>query len=157
VAEYLDLIGRIRKARPDIALSCDFIVGFPGETEEDFQDTLELCQKVRYAQAYSFKYSQRPGTPASDLAEVDEVEKSDRLARLQALLSEHQMDFQRSMIGKTLPVLLEKPGRMDGQMVGKSEFLHAVHMNASPSLVGSIVQAKVLHSERNSLAAEIVR
>jgi tRNA-2-methylthio-N6-dimethylallyladenosine synthase len=88
---------------------------------------------------------------------VDEVEKSDRLARLQALLSEHQMDFQRSMIGKTLPVLLEKPGRMDGQMVGKSEFLHAVHMNASPSLVGSIVQAKVLHSERNSLAAEIVR
>ena len=155
-ADYLSLIERIRAVRPDIALSGDFIVGFPGETEEDFQDTLELCQKVRYGQAYSFKYSKRPGTPAADRIEVDETEKSDRLARLQVLLSEHQMDFQQSMIGKTLPVLLEKPGRMDGQMVGKSEFLHAVHMDAKPSLVGKIVQASILHSERNSLSAKIV-
>ena len=155
-ADYLSLIERIRAVRPDIALSGDFIVGFPGETEEDFQDTLELCQKVRYGQAYSFKYSKRPGTPAADRLEVDETEKSDRLARLQVLLSEHQMDFQQSMIGKTLPVLLEKPGRMDGQMVGKSEFLHAVHMDAKPSLVGKIVQASILHSERNSLSAKIV-
>ena len=155
-ADYLSLIERIRAVRPDIALSGDFIVGFPGETEEDFQDTLELCQKVRYGQAYSFKYSKRPGTPAADRLEVDETEKSDRLARLQVLLSEHQMDFQQSMIGKTLPVLLEKPGRMDGQMVGKSEFLHAVHMDAKPSLGGKIVQASILHSERNSLSAKIV-
>ena len=155
-ADYLSLIERIRAVRPDIALSGDFIVGFPGETEEDFQDTLELCQKVRYGQAYSFKYSKRPGTPAADRLEVEETEKSDRLARLQVLLSEHQMDFQQSMIGKTLPVLLEKPGRMDGQMVGKSEFLHAVHMDAKPSLVGKIVQASILHSERNSLSAKIV-
>ena len=155
-ADYLSLIERIRAVRPDIALSGDFIVGFPGETEQDFQDTLELCQKVRYGQAYSFKYSKRPGTPAADRLEVDETEKSDRLARLQVLLSEHQMDFQQSMIGKTLPVLLEKPGRMDGQMVGKSEFLHAVHMDAKPSLVGKIVQASILHSERNSLSAKIV-
>jgi len=155
-ADYLSLIERIRAVRPDIALSGDFIVGFPGETEEDFQDTLELCQKVRYGQAYSFKYSKRPGTPAADRLEVDETEKSDRLARLQVLLSEHQMDFQQSMIGKTLPVLLEKPGRMDGQMVGKSEFLHAVHMDAKPSFVGKIVQAIILHSERNSLSAKIV-
>ena len=155
-ADYLSLIERIRAVRPDIALSGDFIVGFPGETEKDFQDTLELCKKVRYGQAYSFKYSKRPGTPAADRIEVDETEKSDRLARLQVLLSEHQMDFQQSMIGKTLPVLLEKPGRMDGQMVGKSEFLHAVHMDAKPSLVGKIVQASILHSERNSLSAKIV-
>ncbi len=155
-AEYLDLIERIRQARPDIALSGDFIVGFPGESEEDFQDTLELCRQVRYGQAFSFKYSPRPGTPAAEREDVDEAEKSDRLARLQALLSEHQMDFQKSMVGKTLPVLLEKPGRMDGQMIGKSEFLHAVHMDADPRLVGTIVQAKILHSERNSLAAEIV-
>ncbi|HAD29356.1 MAG TPA: tRNA (N6-isopentenyl adenosine(37)-C2)-methylthiotransferase MiaB [Rhodobacteraceae bacterium] len=155
-ADYLSLIEKIRAVRPDIALSGDFIVGFPGETEEDFQDTLELCQKVRYGQAYSFKYSKRPGTPAADRLEVDETEKSDRLARLQVLLSEHQMDFQQSMIGKTLPVLLEKPGRMDGQMVGKSEFLHAVHMDAKPSFVGKIVQAIILHSERNSLSAKIV-
>jgi tRNA-2-methylthio-N6-dimethylallyladenosine synthase len=156
-AEYLALIEKIRAARPDIALSGDFIVGFPGETEEDFQDTLELCRQVRYGQAYSFKYSPRPGTPAADREDVDEAEKTDRLARLQALLSEHQMDFQKSMVGKTLPVLLEKPGRLDGQMIGKSEFLHAVHMDAEPSQVGTIVQAKILYSERNSLAARIVK
>ena len=155
-AEYLALIERIRAARPDIALSGDFIVGFPGETEEDFQATLDLCREVRYGQAYSFKYSPRPGTPAADRAHVDEAEKNDRLARLQALLSEHQADFQNSMVGKTLPVLLEKPGRNPGQMIGKSEFLHAVHMDATPDLVGKIVQAKVLWSERNSLAAELV-
>ncbi|PLS23196.1 tRNA (N6-isopentenyl adenosine(37)-C2)-methylthiotransferase MiaB [Neptunicoccus cionae] len=155
-AEYLALIERIRAARPDIALSGDFIVGFPGETEEDFQATLDLCREVRYGQAYSFKYSPRPGTPAADRSHVDEAEKNDRLARLQALLSEHQADFQNSMVGKTLPVLLEKPGRNPGQMIGKSEFLHAVHMDASPDQVGKIVQAKVLWSERNSLAAELV-
>ena len=155
--EYLALIEKIRAVRPDIALSGDFIVGFPGETEKDFQDTLELCRTVRYGQAYSFKYSPRPGTPAAEREDVNEAEKVERLARLQALLSEHQMDFQKSMIGKTLPVLLEKPGRMDGQMIGKSEFLHAVHMDAKPEQVGTIVHAKVLHSERNSLAAEIVK
>ncbi|WP_069298832.1 tRNA (N6-isopentenyl adenosine(37)-C2)-methylthiotransferase MiaB [Neptunicoccus sediminis] len=156
-AEYLALIERIRAARPDIALSGDFIVGFPGETEEDFQATLDLCREVRYGQAYSFKYSPRPGTPAADRTHVDEAEKNDRLARLQALLSEHQADFQNSMVGKTLPVLLEKPGRNPGQMIGKSEFLHAVHMDAAPDQVGKIVQAKVLWSERNSLAAELVQ
>ncbi|MCP5076091.1 MAG: tRNA (N6-isopentenyl adenosine(37)-C2)-methylthiotransferase MiaB [Rhodobacteraceae bacterium] len=155
-AEYLKLIDRIRAARPDIALSGDFIVGFPGETEEDFQATIDLCREVRYAQAYSFKYSPRPGTPAADRPHVDEAEKSDRLSRLQTLLTQHQMDFQQSMVGKTLPVLLEKPGRLDGQMVGKSEFLQAVHMNAPSDLTGTVVQAEILHSERNSLAARMV-
>lgn len=154
--EYLKVIERIREARSDIALSGDFIVGFPGETEEDFQQTLALCEKVRYGQAYSFKYSTRPGTPAAEWDQVNEVEKADRLRRLQTLLTEHQMDFQLSMVGKTLPVLLEKPARDPGQLVGKSEYLHAVHMDAAPELVGSIVQAKVIRTERNSLGGLIV-
>jgi len=154
--EYLKVIERIRAARNDIALSGDFIVGFPGETEEDFQQTLALCEAVRYGQAYSFKYSTRPGTPAAEWDQVDEVEKADRLRRLQALLTQHQMDFQLSMVGKTLPVLLEKPARDPGQLVGKSEYLHAVHMDAAPELVGSIVQAKVIRTERNSLGGLIV-
>ncbi len=156
VDDYLRLIERIRVVRPDIALSGDFIVGFPGETEEDFQATLRLCRQVRYAQAYSFKYSPRPGTPAADRTHVDEAEKVVRLARLQALLAEHQMDFQQSMVGKTLTVLLEKPGRLDGQLVGKSEFLQAVHMDAPKHLIGSIVQANILYSEKNSLAGKSV-
>ncbi len=154
--DYLNVIERIRAARNDIALSGDFIVGFPGETEADFQATLDLCKAVKYGQAYSFKYSTRPGTPAAELDQVDEAVKSDRLRRLQKLLTEQQMEFQLSMVGKTLPVLLEKPARDPGQLVGKSEYLHAVHMNAAPELVGTIVQAKVTRTERNSLGAEIV-
>lgn len=153
---YLKLIDRIRATRHDIALSGDFIVGFPGETEKDFQDTLDLCEQVRYGQAYSFKYSTRPGTPAAELDQVDELEKADRLRRLQTMLTGHQMDFQLSMVGKVLPVLLEKPARDPGQLVGKSEYLHAVHMDAKPELVGTIVQARVTRTERNSLGAEIV-
>jgi len=155
-AEYLKLIERIRAVRPDIALSGDFIVGFPGETEADFADTMALCKEVRYGQAYSFKYSPRPGTPASDRSHVDEAEKTMRLARLQELLGQHQADFQNSMIGRTLPILLEKPGRMEGQMIGKSAYLHAVFMNAPVELLGKVVQAKILWSDKNSLSAEIV-
>ncbi len=154
--EYLKLIERIRAARSDIALSGDFIVGFPGETEDDFQKTLALCEEVKYGQAYSFKYSTRPGTPAAGLDQVDEVVKADRLRRLQQLLTQHQMEFQLSMVGKTLSVLLEKPARDPGQLVGKSEYLHAVHMDAKPELIGTIVQAKVTRTERNSLGAQIV-
>ncbi|MCF6272340.1 MAG: tRNA (N6-isopentenyl adenosine(37)-C2)-methylthiotransferase MiaB [Rhodobacteraceae bacterium] len=153
---YLRLLERIRAARPDIALSGDFIVGFPGEEEADFQATLELCKEVRYAAAYSFKYSPRPGTPAADRAHVDESTKGERLKRLQTLLTEHQFDFQQSMVGKTMPVLLERAGRDPGQMVGKSPYLHAVHMKAEAGLAGKIVQATILHSERNSLAGKVV-
>ncbi|MEM6619371.1 MAG: tRNA (N6-isopentenyl adenosine(37)-C2)-methylthiotransferase MiaB [Pseudomonadota bacterium] len=152
---YLRLIDRIRTARPDIALSGDFIVGFPGETEVDFQDTLRLCEEVRYAAAFSFKYSARPGTPAADRMDVDEAEKSDRLARLQALLTRHQAEFQIAQVGKVLPVLIEKPGRNPGQMVGKSEYLQAVHMDASADRVGEIVRARITASARNSLSAEL--
>jgi len=153
---YLRVLERIRAVRPDIALSGDFIVGFPGEEEEDFQATLDLCQEVRYAAAYSFKYSPRPGTPAADRAHVDEAVKGERLQRLQALITAHQYEFQQSMVGNTIPVLLERAGRDAGQMVGKSPYLHAVHLLAAPELAGQVVQAKILHSERNSLAGELV-
>ena len=153
---YLRVLERIRAVRPDIALSGDFIVGFPGEEEEDFQATLELCREVRYAAAYSFKYSPRPGTPAADRAHVDESVKGERLQRLQALLTAHQYEFQQSMVGRTIAVLLERAGRDPGQMVGKSPYLHAVHLLAAPELAGQVVAAKILHSERNSLAGELV-
>ncbi len=153
---YLRLLERIREARPDIALSGDFIVGFPGEEEADFEDTLALCREVKYAQAYSFKYSARPGTPAADRAHVDESVKADRLARLQELLNQHQYDFQTSMVGKTLPVLLEKPGREAGQMVGKSPYLQAVHVDADQADVGKIVQAEIIKSQKNSLSGVVV-
>ncbi len=152
---YLKVLERIRAVRPDIALSGDFIVGFPGEEEADFQATLDLCNEVRYGAAYSFKYSPRPGTPAADRAHVDEAVKGERLKRLQTLLTEHQFAFQHSMVGKTIPVLLERAGRDAGQMVGKSPYLHAVHMDAGPELAGKVVNAKILHSERNTLAGEL--
>ncbi|MEM8787790.1 MAG: tRNA (N6-isopentenyl adenosine(37)-C2)-methylthiotransferase MiaB [Pseudomonadota bacterium] len=154
--DYLRVLERVRAARPDIALSGDFIVGFPGETEADFQATLDLCETVRYAQAYSFKYSSRPGTPAAGRAEVDEAAKSDRLQRLQTLLSQHQAAFQTAMVGRVLPVLLEKPGRMPGQMVGRSPYLQAVHLQADPGQAGAIVRARILRAEKNSLAGEPV-
>ena len=153
---YLRVLERIRAVRPDIALSGDFIVGFPGEEEVDFQATLDLCKEVRYGAAYSFKYSPRPGTPAADRAHVDENVKGERLQRLQALITEHQFAFQQSMVGKTIPVLLERAGRDPGQMVGKSPYLHAVHLDAGPDMAGKIVDAKIRHSERNSLAGEMV-
>jgi len=151
-AGYLKLLDRIRAERPDIALSGDFIVGFPGEEEPDFQATLDLCEAVHYGQAYSFKYSARPGTPAAGWAHVDESVKSERLARLQTLLTGHQMEFQLSMIGKTLPVLFEKAGRETGQLVGKSPYLHAVHCDLGAENVGKIVPVRIDASERNSLS-----
>ncbi|MBC6442500.1 MAG: tRNA (N6-isopentenyl adenosine(37)-C2)-methylthiotransferase MiaB [Rhodobacteraceae bacterium] len=151
---YLRLIERIRAVRPDIALSGDFIVGFPGETAEDFEATLALCKEVRYAAAFSFKYSARPGTPAADRTQVDEDEKKERLTRLQALLARHQAEFQQAQVGRTLKVLVEKPGRKPGQMAGKSEYLHAVHMPADTGTLGRVVSARILASERNSLSAE---
>ena len=149
---YLRLIERIRAARPDILLSGDFIVGFPGEAEADFEETMELVRAVNYGQAYSFKYSSRPGTPAAEREQVAEKAKSDRLARLQALLSEQQYAAQDAMVGRELDVLIEKPGRMADQMVGKSGYLHAVHITGSGAAPGDIARVRILHSERNSLA-----
>ncbi|SMX44316.1 tRNA (N6-isopentenyl adenosine(37)-C2)-methylthiotransferase MiaB [Octadecabacter ascidiaceicola] len=154
--QYFKLIERIRDARPDLLLSGDFIVGFPGETEADFEDTMDLVRTVGYGQAYSFKYSTRPGTPAAERAQVEEDVKLERLHRLQALLSEQQYDIQKSMIGRTVKVLFEKHGRETGQMIGKSEYLHAVFAETSDVSIGDIRDVRIVKSERNSLGGEIV-
>ena len=155
-AEYLDLIARLRSAQPDLLLSGDFIVGFPGETEQDFDATMELVRAVGYGQAYSFKYSARPGTPAAEHAGVSETVASDRLQRLQALLSDQQRAAQVAMVGREVSVLLEKPGRMPGQMVGKSEHLHAVHVTDPRAQVGDIVQVRITEAAPNSLGGLLV-
>ncbi len=154
--QYFKLIERIRAARPDLLLSGDFIVGFPGETEADFEDTMDLVRTVGYGQAYSFKYSTRPGTPAAEREQVEEDVKLDRLHRLQALLSEQQYDIQNSMIGRTVKVLFEKHGREAGQMIGKSEYLHAVFADTTDVAIGDLRDVRVVKTERNSLGGEIV-
>jgi tRNA-2-methylthio-N6-dimethylallyladenosine synthase len=155
-AEYLALVDRIRQARPDIALSTDVIVGFPGETDDEFEATLEMVRKVGYAQAYSFKYSPRPGTPASTLdSVVAEDVKAERLKRLQDLLDAQQAAFSTSLVGRVLPVLLERAGRKPGQLVGRSPYLHIVHGDAAPELQGSIVPMEIVEARANSLAGVI--
>ncbi|MEM6680351.1 MAG: tRNA (N6-isopentenyl adenosine(37)-C2)-methylthiotransferase MiaB [Pseudomonadota bacterium] len=153
-ASYIDLVAKIRAARPDLALSGDFIVGFPGETDAEFEDTLALVREITYAQAYSFKYSPRPGTPAATREDqVSEAVKSDRLTRLQALLAEQQSAFQRSKIGQRMAVLLEKPGRHAGQMVGRSPWLQPVHLAATPEQKGQILTVEITGAGSNSLSA----
>jgi tRNA-2-methylthio-N6-dimethylallyladenosine synthase len=154
--DYLRLVERIRAARPDMALSGDFIVGFPGETEADFADTLALVETVGYAQAYSFAYSPRPGTPAAGRPQVAREVAAERLQRLQALLARQQAVFQAGLVGRELPVLVEKPGRLAGQMVGRSPYLNAVHLAAPAETAGTIVSARILSAEANSLGAERV-
>ncbi|MEM1066958.1 MAG: tRNA (N6-isopentenyl adenosine(37)-C2)-methylthiotransferase MiaB [Pseudomonadota bacterium] len=148
---YLKIIQRLRAARPDILLSGDFIVGFPGETEADFAETMALVQAVGYGQSYSFKYSSRPGTPAAEREEVPEDEKDDRLQRLQALLRDQQRAAQDAMVGREVSVLFEKPGRIAGQMGGKSEYLHAVHVHAPEAKRGEIRRVRITESASNSL------
>ncbi|MGJ8611466.1 MAG: tRNA (N6-isopentenyl adenosine(37)-C2)-methylthiotransferase MiaB [Octadecabacter sp.] len=154
--QYFALVDRIRAARPDLMFSGDFIVGFPGETEEDFEQTMDLVRRVQYGQAYSFKYSTRPGTPAAERAQVDEDVKLERLHRLQALLGEQQRDIQNSMIGRTVKVLFEKQGREAGQMIGKSDYLHAVFADTTDVKIGEIRDVRIVKSERNSLGGEII-
>ena len=149
---YLALIEKIRAARPDIALSSDFIVGFPGETDEDFEKTLALVEDIEYASAFSFKYSPRPGTPAAELAnQVPDAVKSARLLRLQALLEEQRQAFNRKMIGKALDVLIEKPGRHPGQVTGKSPYFQPVQLAGEEGEIGGIVRAEIFAASGNSL------
>jgi tRNA-2-methylthio-N6-dimethylallyladenosine synthase len=152
---YLSVIERVRATRPDIAVSSDFIVGFPGETEDDFAATLDLVERVGFAQAYSFKYSPRPGTPAAEMEQIDETVKADRLARLQELLERQQRAFNRSLIGRTLDVLFEKPGRLAGQIVGRSPYLQPVQVNAPQDRIGTIAAVRVVEAGPNSLFGEI--
>ncbi|MEM9495428.1 MAG: tRNA (N6-isopentenyl adenosine(37)-C2)-methylthiotransferase MiaB [Pseudomonadota bacterium] len=154
--QYIALIERIRAVRPDIALSGDFIVGFPGETNEDFEATLALVEAVTYASAYSFKYSRRPGTPGSAMRkQVAEDEKDARLARLQALLETQRVDFNAAQLGKTLPVLFEKKGRHAGQLIGRSPYLQSVHVHAPQSMLGSVAPVTIEGVTPNALAGRL--
>lgn len=155
---YLATIEKLRAARPDLALSSDFIVGFPGETEADFEDTLALVRAVNYAQAFSFKYSARPGTPAATMEEqLDEDVKSDRLARLQALLMEQQHAFNRATIGRRLDVLLERQGKKPGQLIGKSPYLQSVHVTAPGLAIGDLVEVEIRSAGPNSLEGSLIQ
>lgn len=156
-AEYKELIAKIRAARPDIALSGDFIVGFPGETETDFQQTMKCVEEIGYGSSFSFKYSVRPGTPGAGLPrQVPEDVKQDRLVRLQELLYKQQHDFNRSLIGKTLDVLVEGKGRKGGQLFGRGPYLQGTHFDGPESLIGQIVKVKMTDAGRNSLVGEWV-
>jgi tRNA-2-methylthio-N6-dimethylallyladenosine synthase len=153
---YLNVIERLRSARPDLALSGDFIVGFPGETEDDFRATLDLVEAVGYAQAYSFKYSARPGTPAAEKPAVDPDIASERLTRLQTLLTAQQRAAQEVMVGRETDVLFEKAGRLPGQVVGKSGHLMAVHAEAPRGMMGQVARVRVVAAKANSLEAVLV-
>jgi len=155
-AEYIAIIERLRAARPDIAISGDMIVGFPGETNADFQATLDLVREVNYASCFSFKYSRRPGTPgAAMMGQIDEAVKGERLAVLQDLLNAQQVAFNESQIGRTLPVLFEKPGRQDGQLHGRSPYLQAVHVEAPAGMIGQIGDVIIERASRNALAGRL--
>jgi len=150
--DYLNVIARLRSARADLAFTSDFIVGFPGETETDFQATLTLVEEIGFAGAFSFMYSARPGTPAAEMTDqVPPEEKSERLQRLQAVISRHQRNFNAGFAGRTIDVLLEKPGRLAGQLVGRSPYLQAVQVMAPKKLIGSIERVTVIEVGSNSL------
>ncbi len=155
--KYIDLIGRIREARPDMAIAGDFIVGFPGETDREFEETLDLVRQVNYASAFSFMYSPRPGTPAATLgAQVpDEVAKA-RLQALQSLLIEQQTAFNAGLAGRTLNVLFEKKGRHAGQGIGRSPYLQSVHVDGADHLLGQIVPVKIEQGNQNSLKGRLI-
>jgi tRNA-2-methylthio-N6-dimethylallyladenosine synthase len=156
-ADYIALAGEIRAARPDIALSSDFIVGFPGETDADFEATLDLIEQVVFASAFSFKYSARPGTPAAEFEnQIPEAVKAERLLRLQTLLDQQRLAFNRKMVGRVLDVLIEKPGRHPGQIAGKSPYLQPVLVDGSADRIGEIVSVEIVSSGGNSLFGRLL-
>jgi tRNA-2-methylthio-N6-dimethylallyladenosine synthase len=155
--DYRRVVERLRAARPDLALSTDLIVGHPGERDADFRATLDLVAEVRFAQAFSFKYSPRPGTPAASApGQIAEEVKSERLAALQLLLSGQQRDFNEACVGRVLPVLFEKPGRHEGQLVGRSPYLQSVHVAAGDNRIGEIIPALISGASANSLSGSLV-
>ncbi|WP_293826935.1 tRNA (N6-isopentenyl adenosine(37)-C2)-methylthiotransferase MiaB [uncultured Brevundimonas sp.] len=157
--KYLDLIARIRAARPDMALSGDFIVGFPGETDREFEETLDLVRQVRYASAFAFMYSPRPGTPAAGMGRQVEPEVArERLQRLIALVSEQQVAFNQAQVGRPLNVLFERPGRHPErrQAIGRSPYLQSVHVDDADHLIGRIVPVQILSGRQNSLHGRLI-
>jgi tRNA-2-methylthio-N6-dimethylallyladenosine synthase len=154
--DYLALIDRLRAARPDLALSTDIIVGFPGETDADFAATLALTEQVGFAQAYCFKYSPRPGTPASALrGQVPETEKTQRLHQLQALVGRQQTSFNSAFVGTVMSVLFERAGQRSGQIIGRSPYLQAVHAQGRADWVGRSLDVEILAAGPNSLSGLI--
>jgi tRNA-2-methylthio-N6-dimethylallyladenosine synthase len=155
--EYFAIIDKLRTARSDIVLSSDFIVGFPGETDEDFADTMDLVKRVRYGQCHSFKYSPRPGTPAAIKEQIPEAVKTERLMILQSELAKQQLEFNESCVGKTLPVLFQKEGKYNDQIVGKTPYMQSAYVeNADKTLLGKIVNVKIIKALATSVAGELV-
>ena len=154
---YREVIEKLRKARPDLAFSSDFIVGFPGESDQDFEDTMQLVRDVGYASCYSFKYSARPGTPAANMQGLirDEI-STERLSRLQGLLNEQQLAFNQQSVGQTMSVLMERKGKRDGQIIGRSPYNQSVLIEGNERLIDSIVDVKVTEGYANSVGGEIV-
>jgi tRNA-2-methylthio-N6-dimethylallyladenosine synthase len=154
---YFELINKFRKARADLAFSSDFIVGFPGETDADFEDTMDLVRRVNYAQCYSFKYSPRPGTPGSIREDmVPEEVKAERLNRLQALIVEQQIAYNQSFVGKTVEVLLDRTGKFENQLIGKTPYMQSVHLTTKLDKFGNMVDVLITGAHQNSLSGEIV-
>jgi len=152
---YLGILAKMRAARPDIALSGDFIVGFPGETEEDFLSTLQIVDEVRYASAYTFKYSPRPGTPAATME--DQIPRDimeDRLDRLNDRINTHRLEFNRSMVGSDTQILIERPGKLRGQMIGRSPWLQSVHVDTDAK-PGDILDVSIVAASSNSLSGAV--
>jgi tRNA-2-methylthio-N6-dimethylallyladenosine synthase len=155
--DFRRIVARIRAARPDLALSSDFIVGFPGESDRDFDATMALIDEIGFAQSFSFKYSPRPGTPAAAARkQIPEDVKADRLQRLQALLSAQASAFLRGCVGREFDVLLEKPGRYEGQLIGRSPYLQSVHLMAHGHKIGDLVRVRVVEAMPNSLSGELI-
>ncbi|RSB45971.1 MULTISPECIES: tRNA (N6-isopentenyl adenosine(37)-C2)-methylthiotransferase MiaB [Brevundimonas] len=156
--KYFDLIDRIREARPDMAMAGDFIVGFPGETDRDFEDTMDLVRRVNYASAFSFMYSPRPGTPAATMAaQVPDAVAKERLHALQGLLTGQQVAFNQSLAGRVLPVLFEKKGRHGAQAIGRSPYLQSVHVDDADQLIGRIVPVEIISGQQNSLSGRLIQ
>jgi tRNA-2-methylthio-N6-dimethylallyladenosine synthase len=156
VRDYQDVIERFRRARQDIAFSSDFIVGFPGETEQEFSATLALVMQIGYAAAYSFKYSPRPGTPAAEMREtVSAADMNERLVRLQELIDSQQSAFNKAAIGTTVDVLFERAARNPGQIVGRTAYLQPAHVMASPDIIGQVLPVRIERLERYSLLGEL--
>ena len=156
-ADYFDIVARVRAARPDIAFSSDFIVGYPGETDADFEATLALVRAVGFASSYAFKYSARPGTPAAEApGQIDAAIKERRLAKLQALIEEQLQAFNRATVGRRFEVLFEKPGRREGQVIGRSPYMQAVFADAPKSLIGVMAQVEIVGVEPHSLRGRVV-
>ena len=157
VADYMDVVASVRAARPDIAFSSDFIVGYPGESDADFDQTLTLVRAVGFASSYAFKYSARPGTPAAEMSgQIDEATKARRLAALQALIEEQRLAFNRATVGRRLEVLFEKPGRREGQVIGRSPTMQAVFAEGPQSVIGELMEVEMVAVEPHSLRGRIV-